>query len=61
MKCEVCGKSPPKDNVVLHRMNGFGVTGIWRCENCLPEGFVIDSEVKNITRIIQEDNNKKTP
>jgi hypothetical protein len=34
MCCEVCGANPAHDkNAVLHRVNEFGVKGIWRCQD----------------------------
>ncbi len=37
MKCEICHKSPPNDNIALYRVNEFGVKGIWRCYADLTE------------------------
>jgi Zn-finger protein len=53
MKCEICGKTPFQD-VVLHRVNPFGVKGVWRCYNCLtPEQKQqVDPETKRLADII---------
>lgn len=63
MKCEICGKGPPQDDVALHRVNELGVTGIWRChEHLTPEQrATIDPVVADIVNIIQDDNERKRP
>lgn len=33
--CDICGKHPPQDTIVLVRMNPPGVEGIFRCVPCL--------------------------
>ena len=38
MNCEICGTSPLKNSrVILTRVNGYGVKGIWRCQEHLTE------------------------
>lgn len=61
MKCEICHKSPPKDNVSLFRINEFGVKGIWRCKTHLTfeQESNIDFDVKKIVEIIEQDNRNK--
>lgn len=51
MECEVCGKSPPKDNVTLIRQNEKGVKGIWRCREHNTKS--IDSEEDRLLRILE--------
>lgn len=62
MKCEICGKAPPKDDVALFRINEVGVPGIWRCRAHLThdQEADIDSEVHKIVRIIEEDNRSRS-
>jgi len=56
--CEICGRKPPQDNVALFRVNEKGVEGIWRCREHLGN-VKVDSEVNDIVKIIEEDNQKK--
>lgn len=50
-KCEVCkcdhNKSP------LFRINELGVTGIFRCRECLSTSTQVDETVKDIVNILQ--------
>lgn len=61
MKCEICLKGPPIDDVVLFRVNEKGVKGIWRCSRHLTaeQANALDPEVVRITHIIQS-NGKET-
>jgi hypothetical protein len=58
MKCEICGKSPPVDNVTLHRVNPKGTDGIWRCcEHVTPsQAKAIYPNVKELVEIIDPSN-----
>lgn len=54
MKCEICHKGLD-DGIALFRHNTIGfVPAIWRCREHLEK--TIDSEVNNITKIIEEYN-----
>lgn len=54
MKCEICNKGP-MDGVSIHRVNEYGVAGIWRCEQHLtPEQAArLDPETIRIVKIIE--------
>lgn len=56
MKCEVCHRSPPQDLVTLHRVNEFGVVGIWRCDAHLTDEqrSGLDPKVIAITKAIAD-------
>lgn len=60
MKCELCGRTPAKHGVNLHRMNPVGVKGIWRCWDCLTpnEYDSIDDFTKELDEIL---NAKEAP
>lgn len=54
MKCEICQKNVFEAQS-LHRVNEFGVKGIWRCEKCLTvqQKDGIDDTVKEIIEIFK--------
>ena len=54
MKCSVCGKAPPKDEVTLWRVNEKGVPGVWHCGECLSlkERRARDPELVDLTDLI---------
>ena len=61
MECEICHKSPFKDNIVLHRVNEFGFKGIWRCyeDMTVEQRKQIDPTCFDICEIIKKDNERR--
>ncbi len=42
--CEVCEKNPSRDAVILIRMNPKGVSGIFRCTECLGSARSVEQQ-----------------
>lgn len=55
-ECEVCQKHPIRDSIATFRVNEYGIPGIFRCREHLETP--IDSDVDEIVRIIEEDNER---
>lgn len=53
MKCDKCNQGMVEGKT-LHRQNEKGVTGIWRCEECMTpaELSALDPVTKRLTDII---------
>lgn len=62
MNCEIC-KRDISDGVSLHRVNEFGVKGVFRCPDHLThdQEANLDPEVRDIVNIIKADNREKQP
>lgn len=50
-RCMTCGKTPPDNRIDLHRVNRYGVTGVWACTEHLERGLNAYAKARGVKEV----------